>query len=172
MASLHHMSLAILFSSPSLADALRMIQNHETISRQRETSRRPTVAAFKVNRKKITLWNVARGEGGGVEGEGGFLSWKDASRVGSHVEKLHCVCFFFFLTCLHMTGPVSVRNKTALQLRRDVVMRPVSSCTSGRPGGFTTSPYDWMSPAAKTIQTLSASFSPGGRLSPDLFCSV
>lgn len=79
--------------------------------------------------------------------------------------------FFFFATCLRMTGPVSVRNKTALQLRRDVVMRPVSSCTSGRPGAFTTSLCDWMSPAAKTIQTLSASFSPGGRLSPDLFCS-
>lgn len=81
--SLHHMSLAVLFFL-LLSKALLMNQNHETISRQRETSCRPTVAAFKGEKKKKKN-ALECCEGGGVGAWGCFLSRKEASRVGSHV---------------------------------------------------------------------------------------
>lgn len=94
------------FSSLLLSVVLRMIQNHETISRQRGTSGRPTVTAFKGDRKKKrnTLECCCWGDEG-REGRRDFHSWKGASKIGSHVEKLHCASFL--ASRRHMTGPVS-----------------------------------------------------------------
>lgn len=149
--SLHHMSLAVLFFlSPS--KALRMNQNHGIISRQRETSCRPTVAAFKGERKK----KPSECCDGGASFLGKKLPESGAMLKSSTVYR------FFQLSAHDWTSPCPMKRQTqrrgmrfaTLQRGRNHVMHHVSCCTNRKPRAFTTGLSEWMNLASKLSQLL------------------
>lgn len=146
--SLHHMSLAVLFFlSPS--KALRMNQNHETISRQRETSCRPTVAAFKEERKKKIHWNAAKG--------GASFLGKKLPESGA-ILKSSTVYRFFQLSAHDWTSPCPIKRHgmrfATSQRGRNDVIHHASCCTNRKPRAFTTGLSEWMNLASKLSQLL------------------